>query len=51
MKSHTEYLTFNTKNRIEFANITDRVERAIVNSGVDEGLVLVNPMQKMFKKD
>lgn len=44
MKSHTEYLTFNTKNRIEFVNITDNVERAVEKSKVKEGLVLVNPM-------
>lgn len=44
MKSHTEYLTFNTKNRREYINITDQVEEAVKSSGIKEGLVLVNPM-------
>ncbi|MBU0628524.1 MAG: secondary thiamine-phosphate synthase enzyme YjbQ, partial [Nanoarchaeota archaeon] len=35
---------FNTKNRHEFVNITDQVEEAVRESGVKEGLVLVNPM-------
>ncbi len=44
MKSHTEHLWFNTKNRVEFQNITDKVEEAVGKSGVREGLVLVNAM-------
>src|SRR3989338_10012384 len=44
MKSHTEHLWFNTKNRIEFINITDKVEEAVKKSGVKEGLILVNAM-------
>ena len=44
MKSYTEYLTFNTKKRREYINITPRVEEAVRKSGVKEGLVLVNPM-------
>lgn len=44
MKSHTEYLVFNTKNEIEFLNITSKIEEAVVKSGVKEGLCLVNPM-------
>ncbi|MFQ6111436.1 MAG: secondary thiamine-phosphate synthase enzyme YjbQ, partial [Nitrospinota bacterium] len=44
MKSHTEHLWFNTKNRIEFQNITDKVQEAVRKSGVREGLVLVNAM-------
>jgi len=44
MKSKTAYLTFNTKNRIEFVRITDEVERVVRESGVKEGFVLVNPM-------
>ncbi|MBU0628457.1 MAG: YjbQ family protein, partial [Nanoarchaeota archaeon] len=44
MKVLTKYLTFNTKNRHEFVNITDQVEEAVRESGVKEGLVLVNPM-------
>ena len=44
MKTTTKYLTFNTKNRHEFVNITNQVEEAVIESGVQEGLVLVNPM-------
>lgn len=44
MKSHREYLTFNTKKKREYINITPQVEEVIKKSGVKEGLVLVNPM-------
>ncbi len=44
MKTCTEYLWFNTKNRIEFVNITDQIESIVKKSGVKEGLVLVNAM-------
>ena len=44
MKSYTEHLWFNTSKRIEFINITDKVEEAVKKSGVKEGLVLVNAM-------
>lgn len=44
MKSHTKHLWFNTKNRIEFINITSKVEEEVKKSGVKEGLVLVNAM-------
>lgn len=44
MKSYTQYLWFNTKNRQEFVNITPQVEEAIDESGVKEGLCLVNAM-------
>ncbi|MDD5496365.1 MAG: secondary thiamine-phosphate synthase enzyme YjbQ [Candidatus Omnitrophica bacterium] len=44
MKSFTEYLTFNTKNRQEFINITPQVEDAVRKSDVKEGLCLVNTM-------
>jgi secondary thiamine-phosphate synthase enzyme len=44
MKSHTEYLTFTTPTRVAFENITPRVEAALRQSGVQEGLVLVNAM-------
>jgi len=44
MKSHTEYLTFNTKNRYEIVNITPHVARAVKKSGVKEGMCLVNSM-------
>ena len=44
MKSLTEYLWFNTSGRIEFLNITGKIENLVRESGVREGLVLVNPM-------
>lgn len=44
MKSHTEYLTFNIKGRVGFENITPRVDAAVRQSGVTDGLVLVNAM-------
>lgn len=44
MKSHTEYLVFNTKNKYEIINITPEVEEALTKSGVKEGLCLVNAM-------
>ena len=44
MKSRTEYLTFNVAARMGFENITDRVEEIVRQSGVREGLVLVNAM-------
>src|SRR3989338_8962486 len=44
MKSFTEHLWFNTKNKIEFINITDQVESLVKKSGVKEGIVLVNAM-------
>jgi secondary thiamine-phosphate synthase enzyme len=44
MKSHTEYLTFQVPARMDFVNITPRVEEAVRKSGVQEGLCLVNAM-------
>ncbi len=44
MKSVTEYLTFRTKERREYINITRQVEEIVRKSGVEEGLCLVNAM-------
>jgi len=44
MKSYTEYLWFNIKNRREFINITPQVEEVLKKSGIKEGLCLVNAM-------
>ncbi len=44
MKSFTEYLTFNLPARMEFSNITERVAAIVRESGVQEGLCLVNAM-------
>ena len=44
MKSLTEYLWFNTKERFELINITPEVEKLLRTSGIQEGLCLVNAM-------
>ena len=44
MKSYTEYLTFNIPARMDFLNITPKIEEIVGKSGVQEGLVLVNAM-------
>ena len=44
MRSHTEYLTFNTKKHREYIHITPQVEAAVGKSGVAEGLALVSAM-------
>ena len=44
MKSHTTYLKMNVPARMEFVNITGRVDEAVRDSGVREGLCLVNAM-------
>ncbi|MCK4423758.1 MAG: secondary thiamine-phosphate synthase enzyme YjbQ [Candidatus Omnitrophica bacterium] len=44
MKSLTEYLTFNVKNRRGYINITPTIEDLVIKSKVKEGLCLVNAM-------
>ncbi|MBI1805192.1 MAG: YjbQ family protein [Ignavibacteriae bacterium] len=44
MQHLTEYLWFNTKNKREYVNITDEVERIVDKSGITEGMVLVSAM-------
>ena len=44
MKVKTHYLTFNTKKRIDFINITQEVRKVIKESQIREGLCLVNAM-------
>ena len=44
MKSHTHYLWFTTKSRRDLINITNDVEAALRESGVQEGLCLVSAM-------
>ena len=44
MKSLTEYLTFKTKTRRAFVNITPDIEKLVTKSDVKEGLCLVNAM-------
>jgi len=44
MKSHTEYLVFETKKRREMVHITGEVEQIVARSGVRDGLCFVSPM-------
>ncbi len=44
MRSLTRYLTFRVPARMDFVHITDEVEAAVAESGVTEGLCLVNAM-------
>jgi len=44
VKSHTEYMVFETKKRREMVHITDQVEQIVRRSGVKDGLCFVSPM-------
>ena len=44
MRSHTEYVTFQTKSLREFINITGKIESALGKSEVREGMILVSAM-------
>ena len=44
MKTHTDYLTFNTKQRQEIIDITDAVEACRAAADIDDGMVLVSAM-------
>lgn len=44
MKSHTEYLWFNTEKKRELVHITETVRKIVKESKVDEGFVLVSAM-------
>jgi secondary thiamine-phosphate synthase enzyme len=44
MKSHTDYLWFNTKKQREYINITETIQEIVAKSGVKEGMVLVSAM-------
>ena len=44
MKFLTEYLTFNTKKRREFINITRDIDKTLQKSGIKEGMILVSAM-------
>lgn len=45
MKTHTDYLTFDTKRRQEIIDITDAVERCRASAKINEGMVLVSAMR------
>jgi secondary thiamine-phosphate synthase enzyme len=42
MKSHTEYLWFETQQHREYIRITDKVAAAVAKAGIREGMVLVS---------
>jgi secondary thiamine-phosphate synthase enzyme len=44
MKSHTDYMWFNTPKRKQLINITVDVEKRVKDSGIKEGLCLVSAM-------
>ena len=44
MKSYTDYLTYSTKTRRAFVNITPQIEKLVKKSSIKEGLCLVNAM-------
>lgn len=44
VKTHTEYLWFNTQAKQEYIRITDQVKAACINSGIQEGMILVSAM-------
>ena len=44
MKSYRKELWFETKNRRELINITHDIQRCVAESGIKEGLALVNAM-------
>ena len=44
MKSHTAYRTFNTEQRREWIRITEDVQSAVDEAGIEEGMALVSAM-------
>lgn len=44
MRAHTEYLTFNTRQRRQLVHITEQVQQVVDRSGIREGMVLVSAM-------
>ena len=44
MKHYRKELYFNTSSRLAFINITPLINECIQESGIKEGLILVNPM-------
>lgn len=44
MPFHTEYLSFHTKSKREYINITGEIIRALQKSGIQDGMILVSAM-------
>jgi len=44
VKTHTAYMTFETEGRRELIRITEEVQAAVTEAGIEEGMVLVSAM-------
>ena len=44
MRSHTEYLTFDTKQKRELVHLTPTLAEILARSGIEEGFMLVSAM-------
>src|SRR6185436_2971255 len=44
MKSSTDYIVFNTRQRKDLVNMTDQIAAFVAKSGIQEGFVLVSAM-------
>jgi secondary thiamine-phosphate synthase enzyme len=44
MKTVTEYILFNTNKKVEFINITQKIQNVVEQSKIKEGICLVNAM-------
>jgi hypothetical protein len=51
MKSHTEYLMFETRERREMVHITDQVEQIVRRSGVKDGLCFVSTKRSYYVRN
>jgi len=43
MKSFTKHITIRTEKRIDFINITNKIQQTVQESKIQEGIVLINP--------
>lgn len=50
MKSHRKELWFNVPSRRAFINITPQVQEALRESGIQEGLCLMNPLFLVYRR-
>ena len=50
MKSYRKELWFHIPSRRGFANVTAQVEEAVRESGIKEGMVLVNAMNNIVQE-
>lgn len=50
MKNHTAYLTFRSRKQRDYINITEDVEQALEESGIREGMALVEKAIQSWKQ-